>query len=179
MLYTGKGDKGDTGLYGKEGRVSKASAITEALGALDECNSFIGLCRAYVGEVESEIQMTNILHDTQEHLFIVQAHLAGADKIIGKEKIKNLEEITDTIEKKLPPITTFTITGNSQLSAMLDVTRTLVRKAERRVVSVQDAEKNVHENVLSYLNRLSSLFFALARYTEHIEGVTRESPTYE
>jgi len=179
MLYTGKGDKGDTGLFGKRERVSKASDITEALGALDECNAYLGLCRAEAKDFKNDINIIEILHTIQRDLFIIQAHVAGAPKNMQKEKVTELENITNTVEEKLPKIESFSVSGNSLLSAKLDVARTLVRKAERRVVLLDDSEDiNIQEEVLAYLNRLSSVLFALTRYTEHLEGAERESPTY-
>jgi cob(I)alamin adenosyltransferase len=188
MLYTRKGDAGTTQFYGNSERVSKASPITEALGSLDELNSYLGLCRAVISEQDTifilfknkKISLQKILHETQEVLFIVQAQVAGAKKTLHTSKIKRAEEITNSIEKYIPPLHAFSFSGGTFVSAHLDVARTLARKAERRVVLVHKKKlQRVHANTLSYLNRLSSVLFALARYANHTGDVREESPTYK
>jgi cob(I)alamin adenosyltransferase len=181
MFYTKKGDGGTTQLYGKKEYFSKASPIVEALGALDECNSYVGFCRTELQEkdIRKDINLYTLLHDVQNTLFIVQAELAGAKKRVAKEKIQEIERIINKIEKSIPKIQNFTVPGSTHIGAMFDVARTLVRKAERRVVYVRDADLvDLHINTLTYLNRLSSLFFALARYTENLENLSRDTPTY-
>src|SRR3989338_2297202 len=173
MLYTRKGDKGTTKTFGCDQRISKSSAVAEALGTLDEANSFIGLCKAKARKgkfVLGKTKIDEILHGVQKNLFIAQAEVAGASMYIEEAKVKEVEEIVDAIEKELPPIKTFFIPGSSELSAMFDVARTVARRAERRVVGVVDSyakEKNkkvdekepVSEFTLAYLNRLSSLLY--------------------
>lgn len=91
MLYTGKGDKGDTYFFGSKKRSSKASCQTEALGALDEINTFIGMCRAKAKNVDIKIEnqsIPEILEEVQQNLFIIQAKIAGADKELKEAKIK-------------------------------------------------------------------------------------------
>ena len=83
------------------------------------------------------------------------------------------------IEKEIPPIKNFIISGGNEIIAKLDYARTLARKAERRVVSVADEGKvTVQKNTLSYLNRLSSFFFALSRQNAYKSGITEEPPKY-
>jgi cob(I)alamin adenosyltransferase len=187
MLYTRKGDKGTTQLYGTVSHFSKASPFTEALGALDELNSYLGLCRATISEgtlillptKNKKDTLPQVLHDMQETLFSIQAQIAGAHKKVHKTKITALEKMTDSIEEVITPLHSFSLSGGTVLSSHFDVARTLARKAERRVVAVHEAKlRTVHENTLAYLNRLSSLLFALARYCNHIEHVTEEGPTY-
>lgn len=174
MLYTKKGDNGTTKTFGCDQRISKSSAIAEALGSLDEINSFIGICKC------QDNDHSNLLNQVQEDLFIIQAQVAGADKKIEQAKIKKLEEIVDGIEKELPPITTFLISGANELSANFDFARTIARRAERRVVAV--AEENlakIEPETLAYLNRLSSLFYALARHSAHKSGIKESAPDYK
>lgn len=188
MLYTRKGDKGTTQLYGTVSHFSKASPLTEALGALDELNSYLGLCRAIISQGDSVLLPTKnkkdslqeVLHEMQETLFSVQAEIAGAQKKVRKAKIFALEKLTDSIEEVITPLHSFSISGGTVLSAHFDVARTLARKAERRVVAVHEAKlQTIHENTLAYLNRLSSLLFALARYyCNYVEQVAEEAPTY-
>jgi cob(I)alamin adenosyltransferase len=187
MLYTRKGDKGTTKTFGCNQCLSKSSAIAEALGALDEVNSYLGLCRADirgrsgftvpVGARTKPVEA--VLHAVQESLFTIQAEVAGAPKKVTKAKVTALERITDSIEQALPPIHTFSFAGGTYLSALFDVARTLARKAERRVIAVHDEEvQPVSTHTRAYLNRLSSALFALARYANHVDDVDEEAPTY-
>ncbi|TSC54675.1 MAG: ATP/cobalamin adenosyltransferase [Parcubacteria group bacterium LiPW_30] len=182
-LYTKKGDSGKTTIFGCDQRISKSSAVAEALGTLDEINSFLGVCKvlAHQAKVEcGKLKVEEVINSVQQNLFIVQAELAGADKIITKEKVEEVEKIIDDIEKELPPIKTFFISGGTSLSANLDFARTLARRAERRVVGVyEEGEAKIGEYTISYLNRLSSLLYALARLSNHKSAITEESPTYK
>lgn len=187
MLYTRKGDEGTTKTLDTGARISKASALPEALGTLDEVNSFVGLARALTARQPTRTlklgkracSVPELLHEVQENLFIVQAELAGADKKIPKAKVTRAELITDSIEKSIPPITGFSIAGGTELSALLDVTRTLARRAERRCIGVHEANlRALSKHTLAYLNRLSSVLFALARYANFAAGIEEEKPTY-
>ena len=172
-----------TTIFGCDQRISKSSAITEALGALDETNSFLGLCKVNKKAVSfklSVISFSEIIHHVQQNLFIIQAEIAGSKKTIEKNKIKEIEKIIDAIEKTLPLIKTFFISGGTELSALFDVARTIARKAERRVVEVSEEGKvKIGPNSLSYLNRLSSLLYALARLSNFRAMVKEESPEYK
>lgn len=185
MLYTRKGDKGTTKTFGCDQRISKSSIVAEALGALDEANSFLGLARANSRDAsfkisEKRIKFSEVILEVQQNLFIVQAEVAGSTLFISEEKIKKIEEIVDEIEKTLPPIKSFFISGATEAGAIFDVARTLVRKAERRVVATHEEGKvKINENTLSYLNRLSSLLYALARISSHEEGQEELKPDYK
>lgn len=185
MLYTRKGDGGTTKTFGCDQRVSKSSTIAEALGSLDETNSFLGLLRIKASGASFALPPKNIsLPDAigriQQDLFIIQAELAGAPKTIAEEKVKWLEEIIDGIEKTLPPIKTFFVSGGVELAALSDVARTLARRAERRVVGVADEGKiTIGKETLAYLNRLSSALYAFARAANHASGITEEAPHYD
>lgn len=183
MFYTRKGDKGDTSAFGSCQRFSKASKVTEALGALDELNSFLGICKISAKESNIELKglklkIGDVIEQIQQNLFMIQANIAGADKKISKEKILEAEKIIDDIEKQLPPIKTFFIPGGSELSAMLDYSRTIARRAERRTVAYLE-EKKIDDEIIFYLNRLSSLLYALARFVNLSLGVKENSPKYE
>lgn len=186
MLYTRKGDNGTTKIFGCDQRLSKSSAIAEALGALDETNSFLGIVRAKLAERNITLYVSgaehagDLIQNVQENLFTIQAEVAGADKIIGGEKIKEVEDLIADIEKEIPPVTSFIIPGASIESAELDFARTLARRAERRVVAV--AEENlvkISPNTLAYLNRLSSLLYALARLSAYKSGINESAPSYK
>ena len=183
MLYTGRGDSGKTSFFGESQRSSKASLVAEALGTLDELNSYLGLCKIKVATSHIKLEdfwLEEILRSVQGHLFIIQASLAGAEPIISEDKIKWQEDLINSIEEQIPPVRAFIIAGGSELSAMLDVARTLTRQAERRVVAVKESdEKRVNPQNLAYLNRLSSLLYALARYSNFKLGIKEDNPTYD
>lgn len=183
MLYTKKGDKGTTQTFGCNQRISKSSAIAEALGALDETNSQLGVLRARCENFQFSIfnfKFEQILLDCQQNLFIIQAELAGAEgKTISEEKVKEVEIIVDTAEKEMPPIKSFFIPGATELGAIFDVARTVARRAERRVTAVIDAgDRKIGAHSQAYLNRLSSLLYALARLSNYKSGINEEPPSY-
>ena len=182
MLYTKTGDLGDTGVFGCDQRISKSSAVAEALGALDEINSFLGINKFLLKkdgvDFEGE-KFFSIIHQVQENLFIIQSQVAGADKKILKSEIEKIENLIDSIEKILPKIDSFFISGERELSSYLDFARVLVRKSERRVVAVAEENiVNIDKNTLVYLNRLSSLFYALTRFINFKKGVIEKKPKY-
>jgi cob(I)alamin adenosyltransferase len=183
-LYTGKGDAGTTKLFdSKSGeRVSKSAPIFDALGTLDECNSVVGLCKALSLKgalVCSGVVCSDILHQVQDHLFTIQAEVAGAEKRITPEGMEVLERTIAAVEAELPEIRSFFIPGSSELSAYFDLARTVARRAERSVVSLHESKaREMSKESLAYLNRLSSLLYALARYVAHTQGVAEQAPTY-
>ncbi|MGB2580795.1 MAG: ATP:cob(I)alamin adenosyltransferase, partial [Minisyncoccia bacterium] len=143
MLYTGKGDNGTTSAFGCDQRFSKSSAVAEALGALDEINSFLGVVKMNARASEIIVigtgnTLSNLVGNIQQNLFIAQAEVAGADKHIDQGKITELETIINSTEAELPPIKSFFVSGGTELATLLDFARTLSRKAERRVVGAND-----------------------------------------
>ncbi|HEY4482824.1 MAG TPA: cob(I)yrinic acid a,c-diamide adenosyltransferase [Candidatus Paceibacterota bacterium] len=180
MLYTGKGDDGSTYFFGSKERFGKDTPLVEALGTLDELNSLLGFVRARIrGRTLKGPQGPTskaIIEDVQQNLFIIQAELAGADKKIEESKVREMEKLIGEIENKLPPIKTFFIPGANEESALLDFARTVSRRAERRVVAL---EKKPTKFTLAYLNRLSSLLYALARLQGQKGGKVEKRPTYK
>ncbi len=183
-LYTGKGDTGTTKLFDSPSgvRVSKSDVIFEALGTLDECNSILGLCKALSQKsalVCGGDSVGDVLHTVQDHLFTIQAEIAGAPKTISREGVTVLEATIAKVEAELPPITTFFIPGASELSAYFDLARTVSRRAERTVIAVHEAgTRTVSAESRAYLNRLSSLLYALARFVVHAQGLAEKPPQY-
>ncbi len=177
MLYTGKGDGGTTTAFGcNQQRISKSSELPEALGALDELNAFIGFVKM---RSAGEPRIANALRDAQETLFIIQAEVAGADKKVEEVSVKNIEKLVNDIEKEIPPLRGFSIAGGTELSALLDVARTLARRAERRAIAAKEMRlRELPPATMAYINRLSSLLFALARLANHQAGVAEETPRY-
>ena len=186
MFYTGKGDKGETNLFSsKPGeRLSKTEPVFEVLGTMDELNSLLGLCRSRSQGTNLALQgkavpAAGIFRELQEALFIVQAQLAGADKHLGESAVKKLEALIRAIEKEIPPIAEFRVTGEVELGAWCDFARALARRAERALLRY--AEKNpeaVSESARKYLNRLSSVLYALARVITHQSGAAEKPPSY-
>jgi cob(I)alamin adenosyltransferase len=173
-IYTRKGDDGTTTLwYG--GRVPKTNLRTEAYGSIDEANSLLGVARALC-KAEEEGDLHSVILSLQRDLFVAGAELATAPD--AAERLEDgVSRITDGMvealevdidrymnQVDLPPH--FVIPGGTELSAALDVARSAIRRAERRVVELRDAEGLASDAVLRYLNRASDLAFAMARFAD-------------
>ena len=182
-LFTGKGDKGTSKLFDTPSgvRVSKADVMFEALGTLDELNTFIGWAKVAAKEaaVESHL-IADVLHNVQDHLFTLQAEIAGAPKSIPEESVSALELIINAIENALPPITTFLVPGGTELSARLDMSRAMSRRVERVLVRLQESKgRELGEHSMRYANRLSSLLYALVRFVNHQADEKESAPRYK
>jgi cob(I)alamin adenosyltransferase len=173
-IYTKKGDDGTTSLwYG--GRVAKTDARTEAYGSIDEANSALGAARALCGSRRHRDLGSDLLQ-LQRDLFVAGAELATAPE--ASERLEDgVSRITDGMveglevdidrymsQVELPP--QFVIPGGTELSAALDVARSAIRRAERRVVALRDSDGLASEAVLRFLNRASDLAFAMARFAD-------------
>ncbi len=183
-LFTGKGDDGSTKLFdsGPGKRASKASPIFECLGMLDELNTLTGWCKVACTEdfVAQERTVKIILHDVQDHLFTLQAEVAGAPKSIPLSSVEMLGVLINRIEAEMPPIKSFLVPGGTELSSRLDIARAVSRRAERRLVMVHESgERVISEPSRAYANRLSSLFYALTRLANHFAGVKESPPDYK
>ncbi len=178
-FFTGKGDKGQSA-FGKK-KLPKDDILFDVLGNLDELNSWTGLCR-----VAASRDIAPVLRDIQETLFMVQADVAAIgfgyktkgfrEKIA--EKTLGIEKVIGQVDKKLPAIKKFILPGGSELSARLDVARVVARRAERTAVRFNNKKKKLSPELLQFLNRLSSVFFALARYANYVKEVREENPKY-
>jgi cob(I)alamin adenosyltransferase len=166
-IYTKTGDDGTTGLlYG--GRVSKDDAATEAYGTTDEAVAVLGQARASADGVVAEEILA-----LQRELFVVGADLATNPAERGKlepgvslvtaEMTERLERRIDDLvaERALPQA--FIVPGSNAASAALDLARSVIRRAERNVVTLEREGREVNPEVRRYLNRLSDLVFVLAR----------------
>lgn len=188
ILYTGLGDKGTTTLFHcDQGRISKSANIIEALGSLDELNAYLGVVKVYASQEKVKIEISkknkvlfsDILNEIQQTLFIIQAEIAGSDMTVKKADLNKIEKIIACISETLPPITSFTVSGGSVLSAELDFSRTLARRCERRIVAVVDeGYRKVGNVTAAYLNRLSSVLFAMSRYSNYLFSIPEEHPKY-
>jgi cob(I)alamin adenosyltransferase len=172
-IYTKKGDDGTTSLwYG--GRVSKSDVRTDAYGAVDEAGSALGVARALCGPDDGELA-ADILR-IQNELFVAGAELATAPDAAGRledgvsrvtdEMADALDAVIDRYMERvsLPP--KFVIPGGTALSAQLDLARAIIRRAERRVVALKEADGLSSEAVLRFLNRASDAAYAMARFAD-------------
>jgi ATP:cob(I)alamin adenosyltransferase len=187
ILYTGFGDKGTTTLFDcKQGRISKSAVLIEALGSVDELNAYLGIIKVYydIDKINLKIgskknPFSKIIEDIQQNLFVIQAELGGSDMHVGKKELIKIENIINKIGEVLPPITSFTVSGGSIISSGLDFARTLARKSERRIISVsEEGMRNINPHTISYMNRLSSVLFAMSRYANYIFSIPEGHPDY-
>jgi cob(I)alamin adenosyltransferase len=167
-VYTRKGDGGETCLFGNK-QTSKNSSIINAIGTIDELNSYLGVVVSFSENPE----LSGVLKEIQKDLLTIGSILSGSNLAFSKSKITNLEKIIDEIEKRLPLLKSFIIPGGSKIASHLHFARSLARRAEREVFALSQKEK-VKPQILSYLNRLSDLLFMLAREANWKLGVEEE-----
>lgn len=180
IFYTRKGDSGSS-VIGKK-KIKKTSPHTETLGELDELNSMTVVLKAD----KVSPRLAKILHQIQEDLFIIQANIAYVmlkekrqPPVFSPAKIVWSEKIIDAIEKKLKSPKGFVIAGSTRNSAWLDMLRARSRKVERSVLKTVNWKLKTDSSILPYLNRLSSLFFALARDEAYRAGKKELHPKYK
>lgn len=171
-LYTRTGDKGKTSLIG--GRVDKDHLRVEAYGTIDEANSFIGWALALLADDERFHDLCAELQKIQHELFDCGGDLAIVN---GKLPYKATEEMVVFLEQRIdayvqetPPLEKFILPGGSKAAAALHLARTVTRRAERCIVSLQKAEP-INDVVLKYMNRLSDYLFVAARVVNARLGV--------
>src|SRR5690554_92506 len=166
LVYTKTGDKGTTGLIGGT-RVPKDHYRLEAYGTVDELNAHIGMIRSYPIDEVSKLTLIRI----QDILFTVGSYLATDDQVSDlrnrlkteESEIELLERQMDKMEAALPPLRHFVLPGGHPAVAQCHITRTVCRRAERRIVAMS-AHTEVNEWVVRYINRLSDYFFVLSRH---------------
>ena len=170
IYYTGRGDSGKSEMGAK--KIAKDDPVFEALGSLDELNSWLGFCKLKAKSYN--------LKAIQDNLFVAQAEI-GLKAMGKKSQIKITKSHTQYLEKEIakidaivPPIKKFIIPGGSELSAKLDYARALARRAERAAVRIKASPE-----LLQYLNRLSSLLFALARLANFKLKLREKNPKYK
>ncbi len=179
MLFTRKGDGGTSGLFDTSERFSKDAPIFEALGTVDELNALLGFCFLRGDTIPSPIDRSfaEIIRSVQEDLFIVQAELAGTEKTLLKRHVETLEATIAAIEEAIENPHAFVIAGTTELSTLFDYTRTVSRRAERRVVAAKPM-RTLSAETYQYLNRLSSLLYALARCAAQRANEEETKPSY-
>jgi len=172
-IYTRTGDAGGTSLFGGT-RVSKHDPRVAAYGDVDELNACLGTVRA-----QSELpgDVTEILERIQIDLFAIGARLADpaekiADRVtkvaVADVDIQRLEDWIDRFEAELPPLRRFILPGGNRAGALLHLSRTVCRRAERSIVALGADRIDAH--LVAYVNRLSDLLFVLARAVNHRAG---------
>lgn len=168
LELTGTGDDGTTGLLGG-GRTAKDDIRIEAYGTVDEASSAIGLAKS----LTAQRRVREICEELQRALYRIGAELATTSKKrgefarLGLEDLTRLEQLAGELEAEAPMPTGFILPGETPASGALDVARAVVRRAERRCVSLGPD----HRAVQVYLNRLSLVLFILGRYEESQGGV--------
>ncbi len=177
LFYTGKGDKGKSDL-GKK-KVSKLRPEFVALANLDELNSLLGI----VKQQKLPKRFCEILEQTQEDLFIIQAHVGCL--LMGKkyrppqfkkEKIVLMEKLIDGFEREVKPERKFIVPGANESSAWLHFARAVARRTELSLVKLG---KRLEPQALAYANRLSGLLYAMARLTAMRTGKKEKNPSYK
>lgn len=177
-IVTKFGDNGRTSLIGGE-IVDKNDERIEALGCVDELNSFIG----FVISFSEEDFFNEDLKQIQKDLHLISANIALSKKapeqiqnkikIFNSERIERIEELIVALEKNLPPQNSFILYGGSKISSLFFLLMTITRRVERRVVQIKD-KININPNILKYLNRLSDLFFLMGRFINFKKGIVEE-----
>ncbi len=171
-IYTKTGDGGGTSLFGGT-KISKDDIQIEAYGTVDELNSFLG---SLIAEVEDEA-LNQELKSIQPILFDIGSHLASDGKMpeylpaLDIAHTSKLEKAIDRMIDILPPLKSFIMPGGNGRIAKAHVCRVVCRRAERRVVTMQQNHEGLDTFVQIYLNRLSDYFFVVARYLAHLDGI--------
>ncbi len=190
-FFTGQGDKGKSQIGRKN--FSKGEIFFELIGTLDELNSWLGICRTSAGGFDRRFKktpfhLTPLVGNLQNLVFVIQAEFAAIRfgyknaPHLDDSKILLLENVIKKIDRELPVLRKFVISGGSELSAQLDFGRVLARRAEREAVRFFDKNKkasNQSAAALQFLNRLSSVLFALARYVNFQLKIKELNPDYK
>jgi len=165
-IYTRTGDKGTTGL-GDGSRIAKDDARIEAIGDIDEVNSWLGLLNA---ELKADDPLVAVFTEVQQVLFNLGGELSVPGyELVQAAAVRFLEQQLDRLNADLPPLTDFILPGGSRAAAVCHLARAVCRRAERRLVSLaRDAA--VRPESQQYLNRLSDLLFVSARVLARRDG---------
>jgi cob(I)alamin adenosyltransferase len=145
-------------------KLSKDNARMEAIGAVDEANSFLGIIYANLADEDLRVMIDRIQRD----LCRINAVLGNAGVVFEESRVRFLEELIQKLEAGLSSLSNFLLSGSNALSAHIQFARSLVRTAERRVGTL----KIENENILPFLNRLSDVLFLMARTIDKRSAVT-------
>lgn len=167
-IYTRTGDTGTTSLFGGK-RVLKCEELVDVYGSMDELNSWVGLI---VSETTHD-HLRKLFDDIQSDLFAIGGSLAGwkTELSMLETRVTQMEVEIDVMEKELPELTNFILPGGTQTASHVHIARSITRRVERQVVALAQKQK-VDTFIIKYLNRLSDLFFVLARFINKHAKVT-------
>lgn len=175
-IYTRTGDKGTTSIHGGE-RVAKDDIRIEANGCIDELNAVIGIVRSLL---PSEHTWQSTLFIIQRNLMIVMSQVAtpsairaGNPNTLPEDMVSGCEQIMDSLMAEMKDNAYFILPGGTPVSAQLQFARTVARRAERRLWTLHRQDE-LPESILRFINRLSDLFFVMARYEMQQQNWTEE-----
>lgn len=175
-IYTRGGDKGKTGIRGGQ-RVDKDDIRIEANGCLDELNSMIGVVRAFI---TSEHEWQELLFKVQKEMMVVMSQVATTSGIrhenpnkLDDDIVKYCEEQIDLLTNQMEDSDYFILPGGNLVSSHLHMARTIARRSERRLWTLHKIDQ-LPDVILKFINRLSDLFFTMARYEMFRSGKVEE-----
>lgn len=167
-IYTRTGDTGLTSLFGGK-RVQKSNVRVDTYGSVDELNSWIGLIISQIKDKTTR----RLLLDIQSDLLSIGSNLAGSNIDINEldARVDEMEKQIDWYESTLPKLNNFILPGGNPISATIHITRNITRRVERQVVALDNKSTiKIDPKIIKFLNRLSDLFFDMARYINNSVG---------
>ncbi|OHA46758.1 MAG: ATP:cob(I)alamin adenosyltransferase [Candidatus Terrybacteria bacterium RIFCSPLOWO2_01_FULL_44_24] len=174
--FTGKGDTGETGIWGGE-RLSKSDPLINAVGIIDEANACLGLTASFA----KDPQILEALAYLQNVLFTAGAEVSSLysttnkSQTISQDHIGKIEAFIELFDSDLPQLKAFILPSGSAAVTSMHLARTVVRRAERAVVGTKIKDAGL---LIKFLNRVSSLLFVMARYLNQKEGSSEQYPSY-
>jgi cob(I)alamin adenosyltransferase len=168
-IYTRTGDSGTTALFGGK-RVLKCEELVDVYGSIDELNSWVGLVATETAHEHIKL----LLEEIQTDLFIIGGFLAGGKIDITPldTRVPKMEVEIDAMEEELPKLSNFIIPGGTKEAAHVHIARSVCRRVERQAVALGQKEEKINPLIIKYLNRLSDLFFVLARFINMQSGIS-------
>ena len=176
-IYTRRGDRGATRIYGSKNGIAKTDRRIIALGAIDELNAQLGVASSFLsyraggthGPEANDLKKK--VRAIQADLFAINSEIATAQGFrFRKNSTTRLEKLIDFYWKKMPPLANFIFPGGTPAGAQFQVARTVCRRAERAVLRFNEQEK-INPNILSYVNRLSDAIHTFSRWANHQAGI--------
>lgn len=171
MIYTKKGDEGFS-TNAKNIKFQKDYVLFELLGTMDELSSVMGAAKT-----EASFVVKETITAYQKELILLNGYVAGAGSFDFESATKRIETLIDTYSKKVPPFEGFTISGETKSGSLLDMARTVARRAERAAVKANKVFA-LNKEALTYYNRISDLLYILSRYEETLGSAKEEKVTY-
>lgn len=170
-IYTRTGDKGTTALFGGK-RVLKSEKLVDVYGSIDELNSWVGL----VASIVTHDHLKILLSEIQSDLFVIGGYFSGGktDLTVLDMRVPKMEVEIDAMEENLSPLSNFILPGGTEEAAKTHIARSVCRRVERQVVALFQSKSYTEKDsslIIKYLNRLSDLFFVLARFINKQSGI--------